>query len=78
MTMRLNDGFAPVLPEIDHAKKYAYTWPGKPEAVVTGAELASLLKGADASQLAIREVVDAPAAPSRAPTRAAVVKGDAT
>lgn len=60
MTMRNPlDGerhLAPVRLEIDPAKRYRYTWPGSPPVVVAGAELATILVGANPALLAIEEV----------------------
>ncbi len=47
-------------PVLDPEKKYRYTWPGLPSAVISGAALIQLCKGADPALLNIEEVVSRP------------------
>lgn len=76
--MRLRNEFDQVKPTLDPEKQYRYTWPGQPPSIVSGAALIQLCKGADASMLAIEEVVPfaAPATPSRVPTPQVIVPAD--
>ena len=58
--MKLRNEFDQMSPKLDPEKRYRFTWPGQPPKVVTGAELAPIVAGADASMLAIEEVNDPP------------------
>lgn len=58
--MKLRNEFDQMSPKLDPEKRYSFTWPGQPPKVVSGAELAAICKGADASMLAIEEAKDAP------------------
>lgn len=61
--MKLRNEFDQMSPAIDPEKRYSYTWPGQPAKIVTGADLATICNGADASMLAIEEAKDAPPLP---------------
>lgn len=56
-----------VKPILDPAKMYRFTWPGQPQRVISGAELAAICKGANADMLAIEEVTVMAPAPQYPP-----------
>ena len=58
MTTRHADGPEEPKPTFDPEKRYEYTWPGCKPQIVGGAALTHLVKGADPSMLAIREVTE--------------------
>ncbi len=62
MTMRhpLDGELTTIKPTFDPDKSYRFTWPGQPPRVVSGAELAAIVRGADHTMLEIEEAEPAP------------------
>ncbi len=70
MTMRIRNEFQPATPKLDLNRRYRYTWPGQQPRVVSGAELATICQGADASMLSIEDITgiaDRPTDPTPVP-----------
>lgn len=63
MTMRVRNEPEHVRPTLDPDKSYAFTWPGQPRRLLSGRELAELIKGANPEMLDIKEADAGPTVP---------------